>query len=80
MKKVLLIPFLLSFHFTYAGTGSGNDVIPFYLAIIAVMLFILVVISTINFISKIIKRRKEKKITDSTEISNNENIKSDSLT
>ncbi|MDD3876459.1 MAG: hypothetical protein PHT69_07540 [Bacteroidales bacterium] len=61
MKKILLFPFLLSFYFVYAGTGSGSDAILFYLAFIALMLFILVVLYSINFIRKIIKERKEKK-------------------
>ena len=63
MKKFLLVPFLLSFHFTYAGTGGANDGILFSLSFIAVMLFILVVLYSIDFIRRIIKERKEKKIT-----------------
>ncbi len=72
MKKFLLIPFLISFHFAYAGTGSANDVMLFYLAIIAVMSFILVVLYSINFIRRIIKERKEKKITHHADKANGE--------
>lgn len=74
MKKKLLIPFLLSFYFAYAGTGSANDAILFYLAIIAVMSFILAVLYSINFIRRIIKERKEKKITHLADKVNDENI------
>lgn len=62
MKKILLIPFLLSFHFAYAGTGGANDEILLILSIIAVLLFILAVLYSIDFIRRIIKERKEKKI------------------
>lgn len=61
MKKILLILFLLSFHFAYAGTGSGNDEILFILSIIAVLLFILAVLYTIDFIKRIIKERKNRR-------------------
>jgi hypothetical protein len=74
MKKILLIPFLLSFHFAYAGTGSGNDAVLFYLAVIALMSFILAVLYSINFIRKIIKEHKEKKITHPADKVNDENI------
>jgi hypothetical protein len=74
MKKLLLIPFLLSFYFSYAGTGSGNDAVLFYLAIIALMSFILAVLYTISFIKRIIKEHKEKKITHLDDKDNGENI------
>jgi hypothetical protein len=74
MKKFLLIPFLLSFNFVYAGTGSANDDILFLLAICTILLFILAALYSIDFIRKIIKQRKENKITDSTDDSNSENI------
>jgi hypothetical protein len=74
MKKILLIPFLLSFHYAYAGTGSGNDETLFILSIIAVMLFILAVLYSIDFIRRIIKERKEKKITHLADKANSENI------
>jgi hypothetical protein len=74
MKKILLISFLLSFHFTYAGTGGANDGILFSLSIIAVMLFILVVLYSIDFIRRIIKERKEKKIAHLADKANSENI------
>jgi len=61
MKKILLIPFLLSFHFAYAGTGSGSDEILFILSIIAIMSIILAVLYTIDFIKRIIKERKNRK-------------------
>ena len=74
MKKVLLIPFLLSFNLAYAGTGSANDVIEFYLSIIAILLFIVAVLYTITFIRRIIKERKEKKITPPEDNVDGENI------
>jgi hypothetical protein len=74
MKKILLIPFLLSFHFTYAGTGSGNDEILFILSIIAVMSFVVALLYSIDFIRRIIKDRKEKKITHLADKANSENI------
>jgi len=74
MKKILLIPFLFSFYFAYAGTGSGNDSVLFYLAIIAFMSIILAVLYSISFFRKIIKERKEKKITNLADKVDNENI------
>ena len=74
MKKILLIPFLFSFYFAYAGTGGANDAILFYLAIIAVMSFILAVLYSISFIRKIIKERKEKKIIHLADKDNDETI------
>lgn len=74
MKKYLLISFLVSFHFTYAGTGGANDGILLSLSIIAVLLFILVVLYSIDFIRKIIKERKEKKIAHLADNANSEDI------
>ncbi len=74
MKKILVIPFLLSFHFAYAGTGSANDEMLFLLVICAFLLFILAVISSVEFITKMIKHHKEKKITDTAFDSNSDNI------
>lgn len=74
MKKLLLISFLLSSFFAFAGTGSANDAIIFYLAIIAVMSFILAVLYSISFIRKIIKERKEKKVTLPDDIAEGEDI------
>lgn len=62
MKKILLIAFFLSFQFAYAGTARGNDESLFLLSIIAILLFILAVLYSIDFIKRIIKDRKEKKI------------------
>jgi hypothetical protein len=74
MKKILLIPFLLSFHFAYAGTGSANDEILFILSIIAVMSFVLASLYSIDFIRRIIKERREKKISYPADKDNSENI------
>ena len=74
MKKILLIPFFLSFHFSYAGTGSAKDEFVFILSIIAVMLFVLAVHYSIDFIRKIIKERKEKKIVQLNDKSDSVNI------
>ena len=73
MKKILLISFLLSFHFVYAGTGSGNDEILVILAIIAILLFILAVLYSIDFVRRIIKARKEKKTDHHTDEPDSEN-------
>jgi len=77
MKKVLLIPFLLSFYVAYAGTGSGSDASLFYLAIIAFMSIILGGLYSVNFFRKIIKERKERKIAHHADEVNDENIKTD---
>ncbi len=74
MKKILLIPFLLSFQFAYAGTGSGNDEILFILSIIAVLLFILAVLYSIEFIRKIIKEHKLKKLAQLNDETTSENL------
>lgn len=74
MKKKLLIIFLFSVHFTYAKMGTTDDGIFLILAICAVLIFILAILYSIDFIQKMIKHRKEKKIMDATDISGNENI------
>jgi hypothetical protein len=74
MKKILFILFLLSFNFAYAGTGSGNDEYLFILSIIAIMLSILAVLYSIDFIRRIIKERKEKKIAHGTDDAGSEDI------
>ncbi|HNW69748.1 MAG TPA: hypothetical protein PKI01_05065 [Bacteroidales bacterium] len=74
MKKLLLIPLLLSCCVAYAGTGSGNDASLFYLAIIAFMSIILAGLYTVSFFRKIIKERKEKKLDHTAEEVNDENI------
>jgi len=73
MKKIFLILFLLAFHFAYAGTGSANDVIFFYLVIIALMSFILAVLYSIDFIRRIMKERREKKTTQADDKADNNN-------
>jgi len=74
MKKILLIPFLLTFYFAFAGTGGAKDENLFILSIIAVMLSILAVLYSIDFIRRIIKERKEKKIAHLTDKEDSENI------
>jgi hypothetical protein len=74
MKKILVIPLLLSFHFAYAGTGSANDEILFMLVIIAILLFILAVLYSIDFIRKIIKEHRDKKTSQLADKANGENI------
>ncbi|OFY11382.1 MAG: hypothetical protein A2X11_12915 [Bacteroidetes bacterium GWE2_42_24] len=74
MRKILVISFLLSFYFAHAGTGSANDAFLFCLAILAVMSFILAVLYSINFIRRIIKERKERKIAHLADQVNGENI------
>jgi hypothetical protein len=74
MRKILLILFLLSFHFAYAGTGSANDEIHFILVIIAILLFILAILYSIDFIRRLIKEHKEKKIARLTDKADSENI------
>lgn len=72
MKKVLVIPFLLSFCFAYAGTGDANDVNQLILIIIAVLLTILSVLYTISFFRKIIKERREKKAAQQNDTADSE--------
>jgi len=74
MKKILLIPFLLSFHFAYAGTGSANDEMLFLLVICAFLLLILALITSVEFITRMIKHHREKKITDTALDTNTGNI------
>lgn len=62
MRKVLLVPFLISFHFASAGTGGAKDDYLLILSIIAVLLFILTVLCSIDFLRKLIKEHKEKKM------------------
>lgn len=62
MKKSLTLLFLLSFHFAQAGTGSGRDEIFFILSIIAVLLFIFTVLYSIEFVKRMIKGHREKKM------------------
>jgi hypothetical protein len=74
MKKVFLFLFLLSFHFAFAGTGSANDVILFYLVIAAVLAFILGVYFLSDFIRWIIKKRRDKKISQTDDKPDTNNI------
>jgi len=74
MKKLLLIPFLLSFHFAYAGTGSANDGMLFILSIVGILSFILAVLYSIDYIRRIVKECKEKKIAQLADKANSENI------
>lgn len=74
MKKFFFLVFLLSFHFADAGTGSGRDEIFFILSIIAVLLFILAVLYSVDFIRRIIKERRAKKAARAAEESISENI------
>ena len=74
MKKLLLIPLLLSCCVAYAGTGSGNDASLFYLAIIAFMSIILGGLYAISFFRKIIKECKEKKAARHAEEVNDANM------
>jgi hypothetical protein len=74
MKKILLIPFLLSFHFAYAGTGGANDEIQFILVVLAVLLLIYAVLYLIDLVRKIIKQHQEKRITHSADETDSEHI------
>ncbi len=60
MKKFLVIPFLLSCHLAFAGTGSAKDVILLYLVILLILASVLGVYFLIDFIRKIMKKRREK--------------------
>ncbi|GAP42943.1 hypothetical protein TBC1_111084 [Lentimicrobium saccharophilum] len=62
MKKALLIFLLLSGSVAFAGTGSANDAILLYLAIIAVMSIITAVLHSVDFIRRILRERKERKL------------------
>lgn len=72
MKKYLLIPFLFSFQFAKAGTGRANDEFYFMLLIISVMSLILAVFYSFDYIRRIIKEFKEKRIAHLTEDANSE--------
>lgn len=62
MKKELLVSLLLMCPFAFAGTGSANDAILLYLAIIAVMSIITAVLHSIDFFRRIMRERKERKL------------------
>lgn len=62
MKKALLISLLLSGPLAYAGTGGASDAILLYLAIIAVMSIITALLHSIDFIRRIIRERKERRL------------------
>jgi len=74
MKKILIVPFLLSFHFAFAGTGGGRDTVLFYLVIIAILSIIFVVIYSISLFRRIIKNRKNKRNVNPDENVDGENI------
>ena len=74
MKKMLIIPLLLSFSFAFAGTGSANDTMLLYLAFIALMLFILVILYSVSFIRRIMKERRERRAAALTNDEPEENI------
>ncbi len=74
MKKNLFIPLLLSVHFAYAGTGGAHDASFFMLSIIAIMSIVLAVLYSIDFIRRIVKELREKKIAQLTDETNSENI------
>jgi 4-hydroxybenzoate polyprenyltransferase len=71
-KKILVTMFLLLFHLAYAGTGSAKDVIFFYLVIIGILAIPVVIYFMVDFIRKILKKRREKKVSQTFE--SNENI------
>jgi Kef-type K+ transport system membrane component KefB len=74
MKKSLLIIFLLSFHYASAKTGTQEDSIFLLLSVCVFLLFIITVLYSIEFFRKICKQRKEKKITETSDNSENENM------
>jgi hypothetical protein len=74
MKKNLFIPFLVSVHFAFAGTGGAHDASLFMLSIIAIMSIVLAVLYSIDFIRRFVKELREKKITHLTDEANSENI------
>ena len=74
MKKNLFIPFLFSIQFTFAGTGGAHDASFFMLSVIAIMSVILAVLYSIDFIRRIVKDLREKKIAHLADESNGENI------
>lgn len=66
---LLLLP-----QYCYGSAGSANDEIFFILVIIAVMLFILLVLYSIDFVRKIIReRKKENNIENERQELENEN-------
>ncbi len=74
MKKNLFIPLLFSIQFTFAGTGGAHDASLFMLSIIAIMSIVLAVLYSIDFIRRIVKELREKKIAHLTDEANSENI------
>jgi hypothetical protein len=74
MKKFLFILFMFPFHYAFAGTGSANDEILFMLVIIAILSSILVVLYSVDFIRRIMKERREKKIAHSPGHADDSNI------
>jgi hypothetical protein len=65
MKKLLTILFLFSLNYCYASAGSANDENFFILCIIAILLFVIAILYSIDFIKRIIKDRKKNIANDS---------------
>jgi hypothetical protein len=67
MKKLLFIPMLLIFHFAFAGTGGAKDDDLFLLSICGILLFIVAVGYSIDYIKKIIRQRRSRKLSSSAD-------------
>jgi hypothetical protein len=62
MKKMLLIPGLLSSHCAFAGTGGAEDENILILSFLAVIVSILALLYAMEFVRKRIAERKEMSI------------------
>ncbi len=74
MKKSMAIPLVFSSHFVFAGTGGANDEPLLILSFMAVILSILVVLYSIEFTRRFIKKRKEKRIAQLTDDADSEDV------
>ncbi|MCZ7558082.1 MAG: hypothetical protein M5R41_16900 [Bacteroidia bacterium] len=62
MKKIVLIPCLLSSHCAFAGTGGAEDENILILSFLAVIVSILVLLYATAFVRRRIAERKEKSV------------------
>ena len=74
MKKLLTLQFVCSFQCTLAGTGGANDEHLLILSFVAVMVSILFILYSVDFIRKKIVERKEKGTEQLPDETNSENI------
>jgi hypothetical protein len=74
MKKLLLLPFVCSYQFAFAGTGGAYDEHLLILSFVAVIVSILSILYSVDFIRRKVNERKEKGTDQLLDETNSENI------